>query len=84
MVTGTRKKLRGGLPLFVTFGLIVLGPSRIYSQVVGATLSGTVTDQSGAVKPSDVPHAFSFERRREMVLPQELVHIARSPQAILP
>jgi hypothetical protein len=45
-------KLRGGLPLFVTFGLILLGPGRIYPQVVGGTLSGTVTDQSGAVIPN--------------------------------
>jgi hypothetical protein len=52
MVTGTPKKMPGGLPLFVTFGVILLVPGRIYPQVVGATLSGTVTDQSGAVVPN--------------------------------
>jgi hypothetical protein len=53
MVTGAQKKFRGGLPLLVTFGLILLVPGRIYTQVVGATLSGTVTDQSGAVIPNE-------------------------------
>jgi hypothetical protein len=52
MVTGTPKTARGGLPLFVTFVMILLVPVRIYPQVVGATLSGTVTDQSGAVIPN--------------------------------
>jgi hypothetical protein len=49
MVIGTQRKLRGCLPLFVTFVLMLLVPGRIYPQVAGATLSGTVTDQSGAV-----------------------------------
>jgi hypothetical protein len=52
MVTGAPKKSRGGFPLFVTFGVILLVSGRMYPQVVGATLSGTVTDQSGAVIPS--------------------------------
>jgi hypothetical protein len=52
MVTGTPKKMRGDLPLFVTFVMILVVPVRIYPQVVGATLAGTVTDQSGAVIPS--------------------------------
>src|ERR1700730_7965825 len=44
--------MRGGLALFVTFVMILLVSARIYPQVVGATLSGTVTDQSGAVIPN--------------------------------
>src|SRR6202140_2898519 len=52
MVTGTPKKMRGVLPLFVTFVMILLVSGRIYPQVVGATLSGTVTDQSGAAIPN--------------------------------
>src|ERR1700681_397657 len=38
--------------LLVSFGIILLVSRHIYAQVVGATLSGTVTDQSGAVIPS--------------------------------
>src|ERR1700680_207526 len=52
MVTGTPKKIRGGFLVFVTFGVILVVSARIYPQVVGATLSGTVTDQSGAVIPN--------------------------------
>jgi hypothetical protein len=52
MVTGTPGKMRGGLPLFVTFVTILFVSGRIYPQVVGATLSGTVTDQSGAAIPN--------------------------------
>jgi hypothetical protein len=52
MVTGAPKKIRGGFLVFVTFEVILLVSSRIYPQVVGATLSGTVTDQSGAVIPN--------------------------------
>src|SRR6202521_1876669 len=52
MVTGAPKKIRGGLPLFVTFVIILLVSGRIYPQVAGGTLSGTVTDQSGAVIPT--------------------------------
>jgi hypothetical protein len=52
MVTGTPKKIRGGFLVFVTFEVILLVPGRIYPQVVGATLTGTVTDQSGAVIPN--------------------------------
>src|ERR1700681_1973672 len=51
MVTGTPKKTRGGFLVSVIFGVILLVSARIYPQVVGATLSGTVTDQSGAVIP---------------------------------
>jgi Carboxypeptidase regulatory-like domain len=51
MGTGAPKKIRGALLLFVTFGVILLIPVRIYPQVVGATLSGTVADTSGAVIP---------------------------------
>ena len=29
------------------------------------------------LKPGNVPHPFFFERRRDVILPQELVHIAR-------
>ena len=42
-------RMRGGLLVLV---VLLLAPGRIYPQVVGATLSGTVTDQSGAVIPS--------------------------------
>jgi hypothetical protein len=52
MVTGAPKQIRGGFLVFVAFVVMLLTPLRIYSQVVGATLSGTVTDQSGAVIPS--------------------------------
>jgi hypothetical protein len=52
MPTVTPKKLWGGFVLFVTLGVLLLAPARIYPQVVGATLSGTVTDQSGAVIPN--------------------------------
>src|SRR3984893_5246472 len=52
MVTETPKKIRGVFRVFVTFGVILLSSVPIYPQVVGATLSGTVTDQSGAVIPS--------------------------------
>jgi hypothetical protein len=51
MVAGTSNKIWGGLLLFVVFEIVLLVPARIYSQVVGATLSGTATDQSGAVIP---------------------------------
>src|SRR4029077_14140856 len=51
MVTGTPNRIRGGFLVCVTFVIILLTPLRIYSQVVGATLSGTVTDTSGAVVP---------------------------------
>ena len=52
MVPEVPKKMRGVLPMFVAFGVIVLASGRIYPQVVGGTLSGTVTDQSGAVIPN--------------------------------
>src|ERR1700674_3008587 len=52
MVAGAPKNRRGGFLVFVTFEVILLVPSWIYPQVVGATLSGTVTDQSGAVVPN--------------------------------
>jgi hypothetical protein len=52
MVTGAPKKIRGGFLVCVTFGVILLVPSRIYPQVAGATLSGTVTDESSAVIPN--------------------------------
>ena len=52
MLTGTPKKIWGGFVVFATVGFILLVPPRIYPQVVGATLSGTVTDASGAVIPS--------------------------------
>src|SRR6202048_4045112 len=52
MVAGTPKKIRGVFRVFVTFGIILLSSVPIYPQVVGATLSGTVTDQSGAVIPN--------------------------------
>ena len=43
------RRMRGGLLVLV---MLLLAAGRIYPQVVGATLSGTVTDQSGAVIPS--------------------------------
>jgi Carboxypeptidase regulatory-like domain/TonB-dependent Receptor Plug Domain len=52
MVTGAPEKTRGGFVVLVAFGVILLAPGRMYPQVVGATLSGTVTDQSGAVIPN--------------------------------
>jgi hypothetical protein len=53
MVTGAPKKIRGAFLPFVTFGVILLVPGRMYPQVTGGTLSGTVTDQSGAVIRGD-------------------------------
>jgi Carboxypeptidase regulatory-like domain/TonB-dependent Receptor Plug Domain len=46
------RKTRIVLMVLVSFGIILLVSRHIYAQVVGATLSGTVTDQSGAVIPS--------------------------------
>src|SRR6202171_2697873 len=51
MATGAPKNIRCGFLAFVTFAVILLVSARIYAQVVGGTLSGTVTDQSGAVIP---------------------------------
>src|SRR3984893_4816299 len=51
MVTGAPNRIRADFLVFVTFGVILLVSARIYPQVVGGTLSGTVTDQSGAVIP---------------------------------
>jgi hypothetical protein len=52
MVIANPKKVRGGFLVFVTFGVIFLVSARMYPQVAGATLSGTVTDQSGAIIPN--------------------------------
>ena len=52
MVTGTPMKMRGAFLAFVTFGIMLLTHWRIYPQGAGATLTGTVTDQSGAVIPN--------------------------------
>src|ERR1700680_635784 len=52
MVIRASKNIRRASLLFLTVAVISLIPGRIYPQVVGATLSGTVTDQSGAVIPS--------------------------------
>src|ERR1700730_18275836 len=52
MVTETPKNIRGGFLAFVMFEVILLAPGRVYPQVAGATLSGTVSDQSGAVIPN--------------------------------
>jgi hypothetical protein len=52
MLTGTPKKIWGGFVVFVAFAVILTTSPRIYPQVVGAMLSGTATDQSGAVVPS--------------------------------
>jgi hypothetical protein len=51
MVTGTPMKMRDAFLVFMTFGVMLLTSWRIYPQVAGATLTGTVTDQSGAVIP---------------------------------
>jgi hypothetical protein len=52
MNTGVRNITRNGLLAFVAFGVILLVGGRMYPQVVGATLSGTVMDQSGAAIPN--------------------------------
>jgi hypothetical protein len=52
MVLEVPKKMRAGLLALVTFGVILLVSGRAYPQVAGGTLSGTVTDESGAVIPN--------------------------------
>jgi Carboxypeptidase regulatory-like domain/TonB-dependent Receptor Plug Domain len=52
MFIGVPKKLHGGFLVLVAFGIILLLSARVYPQVAGGTLSGSVTDQSGAVVPN--------------------------------
>jgi Carboxypeptidase regulatory-like domain/TonB dependent receptor/TonB-dependent Receptor Plug Domain len=53
MVTGAPTTIRRGFLIFATIEvLLLLMCGRVFPQVVGATLSGTVTDQSGAVIPN--------------------------------
>jgi hypothetical protein len=43
------KETSGGFLVFVMFEVILLAPGPIDPQVTGATLPGTVTDQSGSI-----------------------------------
>jgi hypothetical protein len=51
MVSSVPKKLQDSLLVLVAFEVVLFVPGRIYPQVVGGTISGTVTDASGAVIP---------------------------------
>jgi len=49
------------------FEIVLLIPGRMYPQVVGAMLSGTFTDQSGAViSNTEVPSKTSLLESREL------------------
>jgi hypothetical protein len=52
MLTSGLQKIRGLVLLLVILVLTSLIADVVYAQVVGGTLSGTVTDQSGAVIPT--------------------------------
>jgi Carboxypeptidase regulatory-like domain/TonB-dependent Receptor Plug Domain/TonB dependent receptor len=52
MVIRAPKTLRAGLLVLVAFEGVLLFSGRVYPQVAGATLSGTVNDASGAVIPN--------------------------------
>jgi hypothetical protein len=56
MVTGAPRNILGGFLAFMMFEVILLVPGRLYPQVVRATLSGTVTDQSDAVVSNTETH----------------------------
>jgi hypothetical protein len=45
------RKVSAALSVFIIFGIGLLSANQAYAQVSGATLSGTVTDSSGAVIP---------------------------------
>src|ERR1700752_1681770 len=51
MSLGSSNKMQKGHRVLGAFYAILLMSVRIYPQVAGATLSGTVADQSGAVIP---------------------------------
>ena len=52
MLAGVPKKMRDSLLVLVAFNVLLCMPGRIYPQVAGGTISGTVTDASGAVIPN--------------------------------
>jgi hypothetical protein len=50
-ISGFSRKICGGLALFMIWAGGILMTDYVYAQVAGATLTGTVTDPSGAVIP---------------------------------
>jgi hypothetical protein len=52
MLPGVPKKMRDRLVVLVAFDVLLFMPGRLYPQVAGGTISGTVTDASGAVIPN--------------------------------
>jgi hypothetical protein len=52
MLPGVPKIMRNRLVVLVAFNVLLFMPGRLYPQVAGGTISGTVTDASGAVIPN--------------------------------
>jgi len=52
MLPGVPKKMRDSFLVLVAFNVLLFMPGPVYPQVAGGTISGTVTDASGAVIPN--------------------------------